>query len=130
MSGRNLLALAIGAAVAIAAVLAAGLFADRGTAESPAVLAATCDVLALAARDQPGPAKVAFLDRAHEPLHELAGEASDQGRRDQAARLLEAKNVVESASTGPTRSDAEGLVDATRAALRAVGEPAPSCPDR
>lgn len=97
--------------------------------DTSSVQDATCGVLTLATQGQARSAKVAFLDRAHEPIHDLARRASDAGHRAEAARLLEAKNVVESSTTGPDAADAERLVSATRDALRALGEPAAPCPE-
>lgn len=96
---------------------------DGGTAAEP-VIAAVCRVADLVAED-PAAAGRAFTDRAHEPLHALAREAADGGARAAAARLLEAKNMVEEAEDGPTPAAVDELVSATRAALAAVGRPEP-----
>lgn len=102
---------------------------DSTEATSTPVLLGTCQVLFQAQRGESAPAKTVFLATAHEPLHELARRAADEGQREPAARLLEAKNLVESSSPGPTAAVAEQLLRATRAALRAIGEPAAPCPE-
>jgi hypothetical protein len=93
------------------------------------VVAAVCQVAALARGGDATAAKAAFLDDAHEPLHELARELTDQGDRGAAGALLEAKNVIEGAPEGPSTVAAENLVAATRQAVAATGRPDPTpCP--
>ncbi len=96
---------------------------------SLSVLVAVCDVARAAREGDHDRARAVFFDDAHEPLHQLATTATGGGDRGAAARLLEAKNVVESAEPGPTPVAADDLVDATRAALAATGDPSPPpCP--
>ena len=120
-------------AVAVVAIITVGanvahLLSNDEDSQSP-VFAAVCDVAAETARGAGRAAASVFVDRAHEPLHELAASASDVGNRRAAARLLEAKNVVETAPEGPSLDAAEALVEATRAALDATGQPDPGqCP--
>lgn len=127
MNGRTAAALA----VITVFVVVGGLILRslRGTSEDTApVLDATCRVLALADRGEVRAAEDLFLDRVHEPIHDLARRASEAGHRSEAARLLEAKNAIESSATGPTSAAAEQLVTATRSTLRTLGEPASPCP--
>lgn len=125
MTGRALVACAL-------ILVGIGVFAFTRSGDdsmAPPVLLAVCDVAALAGAGDQKAAQAAFFDQAHEPLHELATAAADSGDRAAAARLLEAKNVVESAEPGPTHAAAEYLVNATRVALTAVDSPSPPpCP--
>ena len=126
MTGRALVACAL-----VLVLVGIGIFAitRSGDGTAPAALLAVCDVAALAGAGDQEAAQAAFRDRAHEPLHELATAAADSGDRSAAGRLLEAKNVVESAEPGPTPAAAEYLVNATRVALAAVDRPSPPpCP--
>jgi hypothetical protein len=74
-------------------------------------------------------AETVFYDTVHQPLHDLAAEVSEANRA-VAARLLEAKEAVESAlDTGqPDTADAwQTLVVATDEALVATGHDRLSC---
>lgn len=79
----------------------------------------------------PVTAEVTFFDRSHEGLHLIAG-AAELVDRDAAARLLQAKQRVESglmAGGAPSLpSDVDALLEATRDALAALGLEAPACP--
>ena len=77
-------------------------------------------------------ARATFEDRVHGYLHELAADA--QGRAPaEVGRLLEAKNVVESAFRTPGRTPDEvaarlaTLEAATREVAEDLGTPAPRC---
>lgn len=99
---------------------------DGGDAQDPAV-AAVCRVAELASAGDPVEAHRVLLNDAHGPLHTLAEEAADDGDRAAAARLLEAKEAIESAPEGATETNADALVAATVAATRAAGGPAEGC---
>ena len=91
-------------------------------------IAALCD---LRTTSDPGAANVAFFDRAHQMLHELAA-ATQTVDRAPAADLLETKQVVEADLRSDTlpatfRRDVEDLLAAARAALDTVGSTAPDC---
>lgn len=76
---------------------------------------------------EPDQARRAFFDNAHQPIHELAAAAA-AGDRVAAARLLEAKQAVEGDLAGdPARLGVsiDLLIEATRGALAAVGQPPP-----
>lgn len=81
---------------------------------------------------QPDAAGEIFFDRVDQPIHELAAVAAQEDRA-AAARLLEAKQVVESAIAGDGGGLADGLdrlLDATRRAIVATGQPEPQpCQD-
>lgn len=75
----------------------------------------------------PDAARRTFFDRVHQSLHELAAEAAASDRA-AAARLLEAKEAVERDLAGEPsvlRADLDRLLEATRLAIRAIGEPTP-----
>lgn len=78
-----------------------------------------------------GPARSMFFDRLHEPLHALARDLNTQDRA-QAARLLEAKQVIEallSQGTNPQAArDVDPLIaEAVRGLTVLDVAPAPSC---
>jgi hypothetical protein len=121
------------------AVLLAGACAgpNRGSISAPAELIAALDGLCRAedlarAGDLLG-ARTTFEDRAHAYLHELAADAESEARTE-VARLLEAKNRVESAfrtvgeeDAGEVAARLATLEAATRSVAAAVGTPAPGC---
>lgn len=72
-------------------------------------LCAMRDTVAAPGRDA-SPARTMFFDRVHEPLHELARDLSTEDRT-QAARLLEAKQVVESLLSRGSEPEASRDVD-------------------
>lgn len=125
MTDRRLVAAAL--ALAVVGVLAV-LVLDDGAESAPTVLVAVCDVARAARQGDQRAAADLFVDQAHEPLHALASSTADGGDRGAAARLLEAKNAVESAEPGPTPAAAEELVSATQVALAATaGSSPPAC---
>jgi hypothetical protein len=76
-------------------------------------------------------AEATFLDRSHATLHVLAA-AAEVRDRDVAAGLLEAKQRVEADLAGSElppdfAPDVEALIEATRAALDAIGMEGPAC---
>lgn len=137
------------AALAAAAVLLAGCGGDGST--SPATTATTaapsatgpgagvyqasllglCAARASADGDV-NSARSTFYDRSHDPLHSIASDLAPVDRV-LAARLLEAKEAVESAlradrpppSLGP---DLDRLVEVTGQALARLSLPVPRCP--
>ena len=77
-------------------------------------------------------AEAIFFDRSHETLHVIAA-ATEVRDRDAAADLLEAKQRVEADLAGADlppdfAADVETLIEATRAALDAIGLEGPTCP--
>lgn len=99
--------------------------APAGTAPYAALAQGLCQARARAG--EPDQARQAFFDNAHQPIHELAAAAA-AGDRVAAARLLEAKQAVEGDLAGdPARLgvDIDLLIEATRDALAAVGQPPP-----
>lgn len=90
-----------------------------------------CKATAVAA-SQPAEAERIFRDEVHVPLHELAAEVG-VGDRAVAARLLEAKNSVESdLEARPIEADAleddlSELLDATIAGLKTIDVEAATC---
>jgi hypothetical protein len=77
-------------------------------------------------------AEATFLDRSHETLHVIAA-ATEERDRNAAADLLEAKQRVEADLAGADlppdfAADVGALIEATRAALEAIGLNAPTCP--
>jgi hypothetical protein len=77
-------------------------------------------------------AEATFLDRSHATLHVIAA-ATEVRDRAAAADLLEAKQRVEADLAGAGlppgfAADVRALIDATGAALSAIGLDAPSCP--
>ena len=76
---------------------------------------------------RPDAARRAFIDRAHQPIHELATAVAREDRA-VAARLLEAKQAVERDLDGGAAGlagDLDRLLDATRRAIAATGQPPP-----
>ena len=76
-------------------------------------------------------AEATFLDRSHETLHVIAA-ATEVRDRGAAADLLEAKQRVEAGLADPDlppgfAADVEALIEATRAALDAIGLDALTC---
>jgi hypothetical protein len=93
-------------------------------------LAGLCLAREQAARE-PNQVRTTFFDRSHDTLHALARALAEVDRT-RAARLLEAKNVVEvEVRSGPPPSslptDLDRLIAATRAALTRLDQPAPGC---
>jgi len=88
-----------------------------------------CDLASAAGRAE---AEATFLDRSHETLHVIAA-ATEVRDREAAAGLLETKQRVE-ADLAETElppdfaADVEALIEATRAAIDAIGLEAPACP--
>ena len=83
------------------------------------------------ASDLPRAAEARFFDRSHETLH-LVARALEDADRPLAARLLEAKQMVEAdfsglASGARMADDLGRLVEATRAALDRLAVPVPPC---
>lgn len=128
MKGRTAAALAVVAVLVVGGGLVLRSLASTSSGDTAPVLDATCRVLALADRGEVEAAEDVFLDQVHEPIHDLARRASEADHRSEAARLLEAKNAIESSATGPTSAAAQQLVAATRSTLRTLGEPASPCP--
>lgn len=123
----------VSVAVALLTVGAAGCGGRPSSSEDPyrSAMAALCEALR-AAQDGDGDlARQAFYDTAHRPLHDLAAETTDIDRT-LAARLLEAKESVESAldTDGAVSSDPFAtLIAAADAALTATGhDPVPCAP--
>jgi hypothetical protein len=87
-----------------------------------------CEARRLAERGLVGDAETAFQDRAHAYLHELARETSGTDRK-AAARLLEAKQLVEQAFAEPAepRMLARLLDDLRHRTAEAAGIPPPAC---
>jgi|GEM_PF-1620635 len=111
---------------------ASGSLGTVTASDARVLVAALCELEGPAATD-PDRAGRIFYDRAHEALHVLAA-AVEPVDRAAAAALLVAKERVEADLAGPGLSDAfpdhaAHLLEATRAALGAVGLPAPSCDD-
>lgn len=94
--------------------------------------AGLCSARSAARSGDVAAARGAFFDRAHQPLHELAAEATARDRF-AAARLLEAKEAVEAGlgQAAPSlASDLDRLLTATVSAVDAIGDPRPqSCPE-
>lgn len=113
--------------VALALVgLAAAACGGPEPAATPTLLTALCEASAAA----PADAVRIFERDVHRPLHDLAAQVTEGDRR-VAARLLQAKNAVESAVEDPgsgLQPRLDELVAATRDALVSVGMPAPACP--
>lgn len=89
-----------------------------------------CGVRELAASEVDA-ARDLFFGQVHSPLHVIAAAAGEQDRR-AAARMLEAKNDVESAfNTGASAPDVAGRLDrlltTTAEALRSVGVSPSTC---
>jgi hypothetical protein len=103
----------------------------RAEGEQPQeALVALCEALAEVSRD-PAAAAAIFYDRAHARLHDLA-RAVAKADRVGAARLLEAKQAVESDLDGATPrraldKDLDMLIAATRRALEVTSGAAPRC---
>ena len=114
--------------IALGAALAAVAAEDDSVAEPDAGLDAICRVASLAGAGDTDGARTAFINDAHQPVHELALAADAAGNRAAAARLLEAKQVIESADRGPTTEEANTLVAATVEAARSAGRGAVTCP--
>lgn len=117
-----------GIALALVGVLAAWLLrgGDDGR-DRDTTVAAVCRVASIAEAGDADEARRVFTNEAHEPIHELARQAGEVGERAAAARLLEAKEVIESAEVGPSGDVANELVDATVAAATAVGRESTGC---
>jgi len=101
------------------------------TSEAAAVaVRGLCDLESATDRAE---AEATFLDRSHETLHVIAA-ATEVRDRGAAADVLEAKQRVEADLAGADlppdfAADVVALIDATRAALDAIGLDAPACPD-
>ena len=98
------------------------------TAEAAAgAVRGLCDLASATDRAE---AEATFLDRSHETLHVIAA-ATEVRDRGAAAGLLETKQRVEADLAGDLppefAADVEALIEATRAALDAIGLDAPAC---
>lgn len=119
------------AGVLIAVASTATACGGGSTSDDPYRFAASglCEASARAAEGDFDGAEDEFYDTVHQPLHELAAELSGVDR-EIAARLLEAKEAVESGldGSGSGLGDAFGvLVAATDEALTATGYDPISC---
>lgn len=126
------------ALLALAVTVAGCAGSADATSPSPAAspdgaqLAIVADLCrARAASDDPRAAEATFFGDAHTPLHELADDVATVDRQ-AAARLLVAKNAVESAMAEDAppamlRHRLATLVAATSAALDTLGTPATGC---
>lgn len=92
---------------------------------------ALCTSLQAAKAGDGDRARAAFMDDAHEPLHELARELESIDRAE-AARLLEAKQRVESAIERDALSsaDLEPLVKVVDTSLRSLARDGLACAAR
>ncbi|MBL8778327.1 MAG: hypothetical protein JNK12_20480 [Acidimicrobiales bacterium] len=119
---RKVFLLVLGSVVAASFGIAALSFDGEeppSTATASAVHEAVCDALREARAGDAGAASRTFTNGAHEGLHQLAADTSDQDRA-AAAELLEAKQAVESALIGPAgqlATDLEELAPTVRRAL-------------
>lgn len=118
--------------LALACALVLPACGSEGTAapggELDAALDGLCEARRLAERGLVGDAEGAFQDRAHAYLHELAREAA-RTDREAAARLLEAKQLVEQALSEPAepRLLARLLDDLRQRTAQAAGISPPGC---
>jgi len=86
---------------------------------------------ALRAENDKRAAEDLFMDRAHDPLHEIA-DAVSESDREVAARLLEGKNLVElrfEVTTGRLQDDIEELARQTDAVLETLDVEPVGCVD-
>ncbi|MGQ0631524.1 MAG: hypothetical protein ACT4P1_10810 [Sporichthyaceae bacterium] len=117
-----------------AAVVLLALRRDDADSDDPFANTLIADLCALRASTTAldvDAARIQFFDRAHEPLHRLAQQLSED-HRSQAARLLEAKQVVESQLSqgrGPDPvEDLDPLITETAQGFTLLGaDVAPSC---
>jgi hypothetical protein len=126
--------ISISASIAVVAAVVIALVLSRSTDDSAGPVtpvgrahAGVCTAAALARNGDAEGAKRTFFDESHQPLHDLATAAAERDRG-AAARLLEAKEKVESdltAGSGPLADDLEELAVRTAAAATAAGERAP-----
>lgn len=120
-------ALVAAVVVVVAGLLARSTLLDSDGQEDDPTVVAVCRVAELARAGKPGEARRVFTNDVHGPLHTLAQEAADNGDRAAAARLLEAKELIESEPEGPTAAHADALEKATVAAADAARRPAGGC---
>ena len=136
MKKRSVAALVVGALIVVTVVAVAVVADDRtGHDTTPRrgvgpLHAGLCAVRHAAAVGDVADARRIFANRAHHALHELAATTGEHDRAG-AARLLEAKEAVESglAQASPDLvRDLDRLISAT---TRASGQPGnATCPDR
>lgn len=140
LGDRRPLGLLLGGVFAIVLVGAAiGAIARSGDGGSdpmrgPSFAAARdglCQAGQAASRGDAAGARAVFFDRSHQPLHELAAAAQERDRA-AAARLLEAKERVESGLEKPSPTLADDLdtlavVTGRAMAVAGGGDPGP-CP--
>ena len=141
LRSRRPLGLLLGGVLGIVAVAAAvGAFAGSddgpsGPGDGPSFTAARdglCQAADAARSGDALAARAVFFDRSHQPLHELAAAAQERDRA-ATARLLEAKERVESGLDRPGTTlaqDLETLAVATGRAMAATGarDPGPCRP--
>lgn len=136
LATRRPLGLLLGGVLAIVA-LAAAVSAIFGSADPPPLSPGgssfasardgVCRAADAADHGDPAGARATFFDRSHQALHELAATAQERDRA-ATARLLEAKERVESGLEKPSPALAEDLDDlgaVTGRAMAAVGSPDP-----
>lgn len=119
--------------VGVSLVLAAcggGADATPSTPVGTAV-AGLCDARDAAGGGEVDRAEATFLDRSHDEMHRLAAEVAEADRT-AAARLLEAKQLVESAfrsdeGAGRIAGLLEDLLAAARGAAAQLDEEVPEC---
>lgn len=101
---------------------------DSAAASSPfrAMGDALCDAAEQAADGDAEGSRRAFLDGAHQPLHELAADTAEHDRT-AAADLLEAKEAVESADDSDLAAAYDRMLPAAVTALDVVDGPALPC---
>lgn len=121
----------VGAIVGLILASAAGCGGPTSSSQDPygSASEALCQALQAAQEGDGDLARQAFYDTAHRPLHDLAAEATDIDRT-LAARLLEAKESVESALATPGTVPSDlfvTLVAAADAALTATGHAPVPC---
>lgn len=128
---RRALLLAIGSVLAASLGVAAVSFEpqDRpGVETTDALYGGICQALREARGGETAAASQTFTNQAHEGLHQLAAELSEENRA-AAAGLLQAKQRVESALTGPSQQladDLERLEPTVRRALTLTNADTPS----
>lgn len=136
LGSRRPLGLLLGGVLAIVAV-AAALSALSGPSDRSSAPGAgpsfesarngVCQAAESASHGDPAGARATFFDRSHQPLHELAAAAQERDRA-AAARLLEAKERVETGLEKASSTLAEDLDNLAVAAGRALAAAGSSDP--
>ncbi len=116
--------LALAAFTVVGGLLALTAITRDGERQRSPVMDGVCSAVTLSSQGQPASAVRVFRGKLHNELHVLAARTAERDRA-AAARLLEAKQVIEADGAQSTRAAWSTLANTVRTALRAAGSADP-----